>query len=148
MITYLKLGGILALAAVLFSAGFYFGGLKSKTAYEALQAAQASSAAQALLKEQAATAAQTAKLQQVENAYDALRDVPDPIAVNVSRLLVAKVADSCPVPGAAAVADGAPRAASVAVGPSSIADRLDDYIAACTDDARRLAAVQALAPHL
>jgi hypothetical protein len=146
MITYLKLGGILALAAALFGGGFYFGGLRSKTAYEALQAAQAKAAATALQKEAAATAAQTAKLQEVQNAYDAIKDLPDPVTLNVSRLLVAKVADSCAVPGPAAVAGGAPGASQVAVGPSSIADRLDDYIEACTDDARRLAAVQALAP--
>jgi hypothetical protein len=147
MITYLKLGAILALAAALFGGGFYFGGLRSKTAYEALQAAQAKASAQALLQEQAATAAQTAKLQQVQNAYDAIKDVPDPVALNVSRLLVAKVTGGCAVPSAPAVAGGAPSAPAVASGPASVAERLDDYIQACTGDARRLAAVQALSPN-
>jgi hypothetical protein len=146
LIAYLKLGAIALLAAVLFGGGFYFGGLRSKTALEADHAAMAKAATDALLTQAAQAAADHDKQQKVIDTYDATKDIPDPASVGTAhRVLLIAAADSCPVPEAGAVASGAPAAARVAIGPSEVERRLDDYVQACGRDVKKLIAAQALA---
>jgi hypothetical protein len=146
MIAYLKLGGIAALAALLFAAGFYFGGLRSKTAYEALQAAQAEAVAKAVLAERSATAAQLAKQNEVISTYES--HALDPLApIIAQRLCLAPAAgDRRPVPQAPANAGRAPPAAPEPFSPSPVATALGDLLSACASDAARLSALQALSP--
>ncbi len=147
MITYLKLGAILALAALLFGAGYRFGGMAPKTELEALRAAQAEATAKAVLAERASAAVtlahQNAVIARYENAP------PDPIVATAAHrvYVYAAAASGCSVSGAHPVAGGAPEAPRVTLGPSRVEQALGDYIAKCDADARRLAAAQALAPH-
>jgi hypothetical protein len=90
MLTSLKMGGIAALAALLFAGGFYFGSLRGdekgdadKTAQEASQEAQSAAVAKAVLTERAAARAQAAIDHATETthaqALETIDDLP-PIA--------------------------------------------------------------------
>jgi hypothetical protein len=147
MIVWAKIGGILAAVALLFGAGFYFGGLRSKTALEGFQAAQAQNVATAVLAERNSTAAELARMNAIVKGY---QDAPpDPIVATAAQrvFVYARGAANCSVPGPAPMAGGAPPAAPVASGPDRVEQALGAYIGACASDAKRLAAVQALAPH-
>jgi hypothetical protein len=141
---YIKLA---AGAGLLFWA-YHLGGNASRAALEADHAAMATAATKALLAQAAQAAADHASQQRVIDAYDATKDIPDPASVGTAHrvLLLAAGAGDCPVPEAAAVAGGAPRAPAVTIGPSEVERRLDDYIQACGEDTKLLRTVQALAP--
>lgn len=147
MITWIKVGGILAAVIAVFFAGYHFGGMASKTALEGFQAAQAENTATAVLAERASTTAQLAHMNAIVKGY---QDAPpDPIVATAAHrvFVYATGAAGCAVPRAAPLAGGAPAAAAVALGPSRVEQALGTYIAACAGDASRLAAVQALSPH-
>jgi hypothetical protein len=147
MIVWAKVGGILAAIALVFFAGYRFGGMASKTALEGFQAAQAENTAKAVLAERASTAATLAHQNAVIEGY---QNAPiSPIVTTAAQrvFVYATHAASCAVSGAAPNAGGAPAAAAVALGPSRVVEALGAYIAACDADSRRLAALQALSPH-
>lgn len=102
---------------------------------------------------QAAAAAlevQSKKIRAVEDSYDALKDIPDPVVTGVTtrlRLIAAAI------PEAPAVAGGTqsacPQPASLGRLKSAVdgvTGSLGRYVQACSDDARQLDAVIRLAP--
>jgi hypothetical protein len=136
-LTYIKLGAAALLLALAAGAGYHFGGLASKTALEAQHAAQLQAAVTALDTQASQRVAAEAKLAKVQNDYDTIKDIPDPVSVGLAHRLLIAAPSACsgPMPGATAVAGGAPAAAAVAVGPSAVERRLNDYIEACGADA-------------
>lgn len=91
--------------------------------------------------------AQAAQLKTVEDSYDAIKDVPDPVAVSATRLLL----HACGfVPEAAPVATGTDSASPQPRSPLGVAGGLsgplERYIEACAADAKQLNAVTRLAP--
>ena len=147
-LVYIKLGAAAVLLAIAAGAGYHFGGLASKTALEAQHAAQLQAVVNRLDENARQAAADHASQQKVIDAYDATKDIPDPASVGTAHrvLLLAASAGGCPVPEAGTVAGGAPRPAPIAIGPSEVERRLNDYIQACGGDAKRLIATQGLAP--
>jgi len=139
---YAKLGG----AALLLAAAFYLGGLASKSRYEALRAAQLSAVAAAYQNQVLAREASEAKLQRVQNAYDAIKDLPDPATVGTAHRVLIAAAGGCDVPETRAMAGGAQTPAAQPVGPSGIERALGDYIAACSADAAQMIPMVELAP--
>lgn len=141
MITYLKLGGILALVAGLFGGGFYLGGLRSEAALEAFQSAQSANTAKAVLAERASGAAELARVNLLLKGY---QDAPiDPIDVGLAhRVYVYASAADCPVSGA-----GAHPAGAVSPSPQPSSDPgfvglAQSVIDACAQDAAELTAIQ------
>jgi len=145
VIVWAKVGGILLAVALCFAGGWYCGSLRSKTAYEALQAAQAENTAKAVLAERASTAAELARTSAILKGY---QDAPiDSVALSVgSRVFKYANAASCSLPQAAADPGRAPSAAPLPVGPSEVERALADLAVACSEDARELAALQAAWP--
>lgn len=145
-LAYLKIGGIIALVAGLFGLGYHFGGLSFKTALEANHAAQLQAVVNRLDENARAAAADHAHLQGVIDAY--LAKPIDPIVPGIAHRVYVFAASACGggVPQAATLAGHVPGPTPIALGPSEVERRLDDYIRACDQDARRLTAVQALAP--
>jgi hypothetical protein len=139
---YIELG-VAALCLVLAAGtGFRFGGLASKTALEGLRADQAQLTATAVLAERASEKAESDRLTKVISDYE--KTPIDPIAIGVARrVFIYANAPGCPVSKAGPDPDGTVSAAPVAIGPSSIEQRLDDYVQACDADAKELAAIQA-----
>lgn len=135
------------LAMILFSAGYHFGGLASKTALETDHAAQLQAVVDRLDENAREAAADHAKQQRVIDAYDATKDIPDPASIGTAHrvLILAAAGGGCPVPETGAVAGGAPDPARVAIGPSRVEQALDAYIKACGRDVKKLTAGQALA---
>jgi hypothetical protein len=127
--------------------GWYFGGLHGKAQLEALQASEFKALADAYQAQVLAKQQSEAKLATVENAYDAIKDTPDPATLGTARrVLLIAARDSCPLPGAATVAGGTENPAPLAIGPSAVERALDAYVQACSEDAKQLAAVIQLAP--
>jgi hypothetical protein len=145
-------------AGVLFAAlCFYLGGLAPKAALERDHADMAQAATRALLAQAAQAAADHASQQKVIDDYDANKDIPDPASIGTARrvlLLAAAGAGNCPVPETGAVAGGGARPAGGASeareaqsGLVTLLEAdLDDYIAACDRDDKRLILTQGLAP--
>jgi hypothetical protein len=140
ILTYLKAGAIVALAALLFGGGWYCGGLRSKSAYEALQATQAKAAATT---QQTAVADVTAELLRTRSAADAYQKERDDLALAevpapVVRLCLSPSAAVPSVPAATSAGESAaagpgpsvPRA-NTDVGPAlyDLADQYDQLIA-------------------
>jgi hypothetical protein len=157
MITYLKLGGIAALAAFLLWTGYHFGGLSAdgklanyKTAVEAQHAAQLQAVANVMAEHDRDAAAQRASQQKVIDAYDTQILQPLPTAGIVERVRLVEAA-SCSssnrvVPSAGALAGGAQAAGGV---PRSNAegDRLlQAALDAADRDSARLNVAVKLAP--
>jgi hypothetical protein len=158
MITYLKLGGILALAAALIAGGFHFGGLGPKadlaaykTAVERQHAAQLAAVAKAYEDQVLAAQADHAAQQKVIDAYDAAKDAPDPVTTGLAhRVYIAAAAASgaeCgQLPPARAVASRTQASGAIPGGNPSIIGRIQDVLDACTADADQLNAMVKLAP--
>lgn len=146
---YAKLGAAAVLLAIAAGAGYYFGGLASKTALAADHAAQLQAVVNRLDDNAREAAADHLHLQGVIDHYDATKDIPDPASVGTAHrlLIVAAAGGGCAVPEARALAGGAPNAATIAIGPSAIERALDDVFQTCGVDSKRLIAAQALAPN-
>lgn len=153
-LVYIKLGAAAVLLAIATGAGYHFGGLSgsvkaadAQTALERDHASMAQAATTALLAQAAQAAADHASQQKVIDAYDATKDIPDPASIGTAHrvLLVAAAGGGCAVPETGTVAGGAAGPAPIAIGPSEVERRLNDYIQACGGDAKRLTAAQALA---
>lgn len=141
----IKLAAIAFAALVLLSVGYYVGTLRSKTAYEGLQAAQSELTAKAVLAERAAGAAELARVNLILKGY---QDAPpDPIAVGLAhRVYVYASAASCTVPSASRD-PRAPVSAPAQPGGDAEAQRLLQAVFdACSADARELSALQAAWP--
>ena len=145
ILPYLKYGALLAAVIGLFSAGFYMGGERSKTALESFKEAQAQNTAKAVLAERAAQQTEFDRVNKIVEDYQNAQITPVGVTV-VSRLLQS----ACPANGAVSQTSPAPGGVAGAGQESSqtgrIAEALTDYIAACSDDARRLNAVLAAWP--
>ncbi len=145
ILSYLKWGAILGLAAALFGLGYRFGGSSARTALARFQAAQAMNTAKAVLAERAADTAETARVNAILKGYE---DAPiDPVALTLGNRVLeyARVAD-CPVPKAGGNTGGTPSPSPVAVGPSAVGRALDALTEACAEDAAELTALQAAWP--
>lgn len=148
MIHYLKFGGLALIEVAIFWAGWHLGGLQAKNAEDVARAAQLSAVASAYQDQVIAVQASNAKLQSVENAYDAVKDLPDvAVPTIVDRLrIVACPSGSGQLSKTNAVAGGTANSSAVPAGTAPIATALGNLLSACDADAKRLAAVQALAP--
>jgi inorganic triphosphatase YgiF len=147
-LAYLKWGGIAGLALALFVAGYHLGGNSAKTAAEALHAAQLSAVATVYQNQVLATQASEAQLQKVENAYDAVKDAPDPVTAGLATrvLLRACPASGGDVPQAAALAGRAAASTAESGGDPGLGGKLQAVLDACTADARQMSAMIELAP--
>lgn len=146
-LTYAKIGAAVALLAIVAGIGFHLGGLRATAALEADHAAMAEAATKALLAQAAQAASDHASQQKVIDRYDATKDDPDPASIGTAhRVLIVAAAGGCPVPEAGALAGRAAEPARVAIGPSEVERRLNDYIQACGRDVKKLTTAQALAP--
>jgi hypothetical protein len=119
-----KVAAIIAILAAFYLAGFYQGGMRSKTALEAFQAAQAKAVAKDRTNDANRAAAELLKTRAAADAYQKERDdlalaaIPAPVV----RLCISPGA---PVPGAAAAPAGG---STPAPGPSPQVPRGDiDY---------------------
>lgn len=146
-LVYIKVGAAALLLAIAAGGGFYFGGLRSTAALERDHADMAEATTKALLAQAAQAAVDHASQQKVIDAYDATKDIPDPASIGTAHrvLLLAAAGGGCAVPETGTVAGGAAGPAPIAIGPSEVERRLNDYIQACGGDAKRLTAAQALA---
>lgn len=163
-ISYAKLGGIVFACLLLSGGGFYLGGLRSaaslsayKTAVEAQHATQLQAVVNVLESNALAAAADHAQQQRVIDHYDATKDIPDPAAVGTAHrvfLVAAGGPSDCPLPKAGSVASGGADPTGSAREAQEAQSRLvtiveadlDDYIAACGNDDKRLVLAQGLAP--
>lgn len=147
-ILYAKIGGALVFVALLFGAGYHVRGLRDTAASEALHAAQMSAIATAYQNQVIAREASEAQLQKVQNAYDAIKDVPDPVSTGLAQRVLLAAGSACrsDVPKAGAVAGGAQAPAALPGGPASVGGRLQDLIDACRNDAEQMKAMIELAP--
>lgn len=163
MITYVKAGAIGLAVLLLVGLGFYLGTLKgdasaatAKTAAEGLHTAQLQAVVTALDNNARQAAADHVAQQKVIDAYDAIKDIPDPASIGTAHrvFLLAASAGSCAVPEGASVAGGSPGATGSAREAPKAQQRLvveadlNDYIAACGRDDKRLTLAQGLAPKL
>lgn len=161
---YAKFGGIFFACLLLSGGGFYFGGLRSaaslsayKTAVEAQHATQLTAVVKVLEDNARAAAADHAKQQKVIDHYDATKGIPDPASIGTAHrvfLVAAGGPSDCPLPEAGGVAGGGPGPAGGASEAGKAESRLvtiveadlDEYIAACGNDDKRLVLTQGLAP--
>ena len=165
-LAYIKIGAGLALLAIATGAGFHFGSLSAddklnayKTASEAQHVAQLQAVVTTLDNNARQAAADHASQQKVIDAYDATKNVPDPASIGTAHRVLLIAASSagtgnCPVqqtgpvaggsPGSSGGAGETPKAQSRLV--SLVEADLDDYIAACGRDDKRLVLTQGLAP--
>jgi hypothetical protein len=136
-VTYVKA----ALYVIAFAIGFYFGGLRSKTALETVETAQSENTAKAVLAQKAALDAEEARLNGVIAKYEATPI--DPIAVGLAGrvLQYARVAD-CPVPKAASITSGTGDTAAQSSGDASLIRLSQAVLDACAQDAAQLTALQ------
>lgn len=166
MSAYLKLGAAALLLALAFGAGFHFGSLSAddklnayRTAVEAQHAAQLQAVVDTMTAHDNQAAAQHAADQRVIDRYDATQGIPDPASVGTAHrvLLLAASFDGtgdCPVQqtgplagGSAPSAGGTRETRQAQPGLIQVLEAdLDDYIAACGRDDKRLILTQGLAP--
>lgn len=139
---YAKLGA----AAVLLMLVFYLGGLGPKAALERDHAAMAQATTKALLAQQKATETEHVRQQKVIDAYDATKDIPDPVTTGLAHRVYIAAAGGCHVPEARAVASGTQARAAIPGGPSGIERALGVVIEACAADAGQMSAMIQLAP--
>jgi hypothetical protein len=141
---YVKLG---AGAGLLFLA-YHLGGNASRAALEAQHAAQMSAVATAYQNQTLALQASEAQLEKVQNAYDAIKDVPDPVSTGLAQRVLVAAGGACrsDLPKAAAVAGGTQASPAVTGGDSGIVGRLQGLIDACTADSKQMNAMIELAP--
>lgn len=129
-------------ALVLWSAfAFYMGGLKTRETVATQHVAQLTALGHAF-------EAQSTKLQAVENAYDALKDVPDPVSVGLATRL--QVYECAAVPAAGIVAGGTDHPATIPTSDAQSATILrlsQDIFDACSSDAKQLTALISLKPN-
>lgn len=141
-ILYAKLGAGAALLALV----FYLGGLSPRAALQAQHAAWAEAAANALVAQQKQATADHNRLQGVIDAYDAQKDLPNPVDTGLAHRVYIAAAGGCPVPKAASMAGGVEAPATQPSGDPGIVGRLQAVIDACRADAAQLSAVIELAP--
>jgi hypothetical protein len=139
---YLKLGAIVLALAIIFGAGW----TTCKWRYEALQTAQLQAVAVAYQNQVLAREASEAKLQRLQNAYDAIKDLPDPVTTGLAQRVYLAAARECDLPSPAAVARGVQAPSAILSGDPSLIGRIQDVIDACTADAHQLNAMIELAP--
>jgi hypothetical protein len=139
---YLKLGAIVLALVIIFGAGW----TTCKWRYEALQTAQLQAVAVAYQNQVLAREASEAKLQKVQDAYDAIKDIPNPLDTGLAHRVYIAAAGGCPVPATASVAGGAQTSTPIPGGDPSIVGRLQNLIDACRDDAEQMSAMIQLAP--
>lgn len=134
---------ILAVLGASFGTGYHYGGLSSQVqllqSQEKAEATDASQAHQALLLTQTAMTQQ----QEIVDAYDKLKDLPDPVSAGIlTRLQV--LTNACPVLREATSAGGAPAASPVAGGDAGAAGLLEHAsraLQACARDSAQLDAL-------
>lgn len=160
-VTYIKIGGALAVVAGASGAGFHFGSLSAdakladyKTSVEAQHAAQLQAVTDDLTAQIQTSDAKRAALQKVVDAYDQEKDKRDSDTADLAQRLqhaqaAAASAGRCSVPAAGSVASGT-QAASPQPGSDQSAERLSGLTQAvfdaCSADAKQLNAVVQLAP--
>lgn len=157
MITYLKIGGIAALAALLVWAGWHFGGLSKddelnryKTAVEAQHAAQLQTVANVMTQHDQQAAAERAAQQKVIDAYDQEKNLA-PITTGIVERMRLVEAAACSagnrvVPPGGPVAGGAQSAGGISRSDAEGDRLLQAALDAADRDADRLNAVVKLAP--
>lgn len=144
---YAKYGAIVLVIVLLFGFGWYCGGLKGKAAVEAQGEAQLKAAVTALDSQATQRQAAEAKLEKVQNDYDAIKSTPDPISAGLAqRMYLIKTPGSCPMPGAPTVAAGTETPAAVPASDAGIVGLTQAVFDACSADAKQLAAMIQLAP--
>lgn len=128
-------------ALVLWSAfAFYMGGLKTRETVATQHVAQLTALGHAF-------EAQSTKLQAVENAYDALKDVPDPVSVGLAYRMQVYECPTVPIAGTVAgrVNPTGPIPTSDAQS-ATVLKFTQDIFDACSADANQLNALIALKP--
>src|SRR5271165_3763576 len=91
----IQAGLILAAVLALFGGGYYLGTIRGKEALAQEQATQFKALASAYQAQVLAKQQAEAKLEDVENAYDKVKDVPDPATIGTARKLLI-LARACP----------------------------------------------------
>lgn len=145
MITYLKLGGILAAIALIFVIGFRFGGMGPKAKLEGFQATQAENTAKAVLAERASAATELARVNTILRGY---QDAPiDPISTGLAhRVFVYANAAGCSVSKTGANPAAVGGAGPVPHGDPELERLSQAAFDAGTHDAKELTALQAAYP--
>lgn len=143
---YVKLGAAALVLAIVGGTCYRLGGNASRAALETDRAAQLSAVATAYENQVLARAAGEAKLQKVQDAYDAIKDLPNPLDTGLAHRVYIAAAGGCPVPRTAAVASGTQTPAPIPRGDPGVVGRLQDLIDACRADAAQLSAMIELAP--
>ena len=141
----IKFGGIGLLAAALFGSGFYFGGLRSKTALEGFQAAQAQLTAKAVLAERTAGATELARVNAILKGYE--DEALNPVVVGLAqRVLINACPASSPMSGSGGNPSSAVSAPPQPRGDPEAQRLLQGVFDACEADAAELTALQAAWP--
>lgn len=136
-LAYAKYGAIAAAVLALFFGGYHVRGMACAARYEALQASQSELTAKAVLAERASAQVESDRLHKVLSDYESTPI--DPVSVGVAhRVLIYAHAPSCPVPEAGPNPGGT---VSPSPKPGSLEGPLQDYIDACSRDAKRLDAL-------
>jgi hypothetical protein len=156
MILYAKIGGAVALAALLVWTGWHFGGMSSaeklakyQAAVEAQYAANLKTVADTLNKQIQDGIAKREALQKVVDQYELEKSLPPATAGVVERLRYIQ-GPSCAagsvLPGAGTVAGGSQAPSGVPSRSAEIAGLLQSALDAASRDAARLNAIIKLAP--
>lgn len=106
MITYLKLGGILAAIAIVFGLGFHFGGMGPRVALERDHAAMAKATTDALLSQRAHDAAQAINDNAAETVHDQDLEAIPLHVIHDTVFVRLPATPNSPVPGTKAEAGG------------------------------------------
>lgn len=134
---YAKWGGIAAAFLAWSVLCFHQGGMSSTARLEALQTAQSQLTAKAVLAERASAEAESVRLNKVISDYESTPI--DPVSVGVAhRVLIYAHTPSCTVPEAGSNPGGTVPASPK---PDGLEGPLQDYIDACSRDAKRLDAL-------
>jgi hypothetical protein len=136
-ILYAKIGVILAVMIAIVAGSYHVGAMAATARLEALQAAQSELTAKAVLAERASAQAESVRLNKVISDYESTPI--DPVSVGVAhRVLIYAHTPSCAVPEAGSNPGGT---VSTGPKPGGLEGPLQDYIDACSRDAKRLDAL-------
>lgn len=140
---YLKVGAAALLLILVGGTGYRLGGSSARADAARDRAVQLQAVASAYQNQTIALEAAQAKLKTVQDAYDAIKDLPDPATVGAARrvLLVAARAGGCDLPTAASPTPGIAPPTALPGSAQRLERALDDYVQACSADARQLNAL-------
>jgi hypothetical protein len=107
-LAYIKIGGAVLVAAILFGTGWHMGGAATRDASDKDHAAQMTKVVAVLEKRQVDSDTELTRRQGIIDAYDLHKDDPSPVVANLGeRMRYVTASAACPaVPGAVAVAGG------------------------------------------